>query len=465
VRMREYDLIVIGTGAGLNVASRARAQDLRVAIVEDGPLGGTCLNRGCIPSKILVEPANAVRQAEDAKRIGVTAKIESMDFQIVKKRMWDLVLHDRGGMEKGVASDPGLDFYNVRGEFFGSKSLKVGAEQITAPKIMIACGARTLVPTIKGLEEAGYLTSETVFNIQHIPKRLAILGGGYKACEFAHFFTAFGTEVTIIGRNPVLLPREEPEISELVLKKMSELCSVHVNREEVEVKVSAEGKTLTHKDRATESISEVIVDDILAATGVRSNADLLKASQTGVQLDEKGFIVVNEYLETNVPGIWAFGDIIGRNMYRHTANYEADVAWYNAFGKQKVKLLEHAVPHAVFAYPEVAGVGMTEAAIKKRGRRYFVGRAKYIDTAKGFAMGEEEGFCKVIVDAETMRILGAHAVGPHASLLVQPIVYLMNAGDGTFNPIARSQTIHPALSEVMVNAFANLSDPEHHHEH
>jgi dihydrolipoamide dehydrogenase len=141
------------------------------------------------------------------------------------------------------------------------------------------------------------------------------------------------------------------------------------------------------------------------------------------------------------------------------------VAWFNAFGKQRVKLDEHAVPHAVFSYPEVASVGLTEAQAKARGRKYFVGYSNYIDTAKGYAMGEEDGFCKVVVDGESMRILGAHAVGPHASLLVQPIVYLMNAGDGTFNPIARSQTIHPALSEIMVNAFANLSDPEHHHEH
>ncbi|MDD1746236.1 MAG: dihydrolipoyl dehydrogenase [Methanomassiliicoccales archaeon] len=463
--MREYDLIVIGTGAGLNVASRARAQNLKVAIVEDGPLGGTCLNRGCIPSKILIEPANVVRQAEDAKRIGVTAKIESMDFQLVRKRMWDLVLSDRGGMEEGVTSDKGLDFYHTRGEFVGTRRLQVGVEQITAPKVMIACGVRTSVPKIKGLEEVGYLTSETVFDLSHIPSRLAILGGGYKACEFAHFFTAFGTQVTIIGRNPALLPREEPEVSALVLKKMSELSEVHVNHELIEAKRTSDGKSLTYKDRATGKESVLMADEILVATGVQSNADLLQVSRTGVQLDERGYVLVNEYLETNVSGIWAFGDIIGRNMYRHTANYESDVAWYNAFGKQKVKLLEHAVPHAVFAYPEVAGVGLTEAEAKQRGRRYFTGRAEYIDTAKGYAMAEEEGFCKVIVDAETMRILGAHAVGAHASLLVQPIVYLMNVGDGTFNPIARSQTIHPALSEVMANAFANLSDPEHHHEH
>jgi len=463
--MREYDLIVIGTGAGLNVASRARAQDLRVAIVEDGPLGGTCLNRGCIPSKILIEPANVVRQAEDAKRIGVTAKIESMDFQMVRKRMWDLVLSDRGGMEEAASSDKGLDYFHAKGEFIGTRRLQVGIEQITAPKVMIACGVRTSVPNVKGLEEAGYLTSETVFDITRIPSRLTILGGGYKACEFAHFFTAFGTQVTIIGRNPVLLPREEPEVSALVLKKMSELCEVHVNHELVEVKRSSDVKALTHRDRATGKESELTADEVLVATGVQSNADVLQVSRSGVQVDERGYVLVNEFLETNVPGIWAFGDIIGRNMYRHTANYESDVAWNNAFGKQKTKLLENAVPHAVFAYPEVAGVGMTEAQAKLRGRKYFVGRADYIDTAKGYAMAEEDGFCKVIVDAETMRILGAHAVGAHASLLVQPIVYLMNAGDGTFNPIARSQTIHPALSEVMVNAFANLSDPEHHHEH
>ena len=463
--MKEYDLIVIGTGAGMNVASKARGHDLKVAIVEDGPLGGTCLNRGCIPSKILIEPANVVRQIEDAKRIGVTSKVEAMDFQLVRKRMWDLVLSDRGGMEKGVETDKGLDYFHVKGEFVGTKRLQVGTEQITAPKVMIACGVRTSVPPVKGLVDVGYLTSETVFDIQRLPKRLAILGGGYKACEFAHFFTSFGTEVTIIGRNPVLLPREEPEVSALVLRKMSELCVVHVNREAVEARRHSEGKLLIHKDRSSGTTSDLIVDEVLVATGVRPNTDLLQVERSGVQVDEKGYVVVNEYLETNVPGIWALGDVIGRNMYRHTANYESDVAWYNAFGKQKVKLLEHAVPHAIFAYPEAAAVGMTESDAKKRGRKYFVGRAEYIDTAKGYAMAEEEGFCKVIVDAETMRILGAHAVGPHASLLVQPIVYLMNAGDGTFNPIARSQTIHPALSEVMVNAFANLSDPEHHHEH
>lgn len=463
--MREYDLIVVGSGAGLNVASRARGQNLRVAVVEDGPLGGTCLNRGCIPSKILIEPANLARELEDGARMGVSARIEGMDFQLVRKRMWDLVLGDRGSMEKGVAADTGMDLYHVRGRFIGDRTLQVGEEQIHAPKVMIACGVRTSVPKVKGLEELGYLTSETVFDIQHMPPRLAVLGGGYKACEFGHFFSAFGSQVTIIGHNPALLPREEPEISIVVLNRMSEICDVRVNQDLIEVAKAPSGKVLRHRDRAAGEVKEIEVDEVLVTTGVRSNADLLEVPRGGIKLDDKGYIVVNEYLETNATGVWAFGDVIGRTMFRHTANYQSDVAWFNAFGKQKVKLDEHAVPHAVFSYPEVASVGLTEAQAKARGGKYFVGYSNYIDTAKGYAMGEEDGFCKVVVDGETMRILGAHAVGPHASLLVQPIVYLMNAGDGTFDPIARSQTIHPALSEVMVNAFANLSDPEHHHEH
>ncbi|MDD1770514.1 MAG: dihydrolipoyl dehydrogenase [Methanomassiliicoccales archaeon] len=463
--MKDYDLIVIGSGAGMNVAAKARSQGLSVAVVEDGPLGGTCLNRGCIPSKIIIEPATLIREIEHGRAIGVTAKVESIDFELIRRRMWELVLHDRHQMEEGVRSDEGVALYNIRSKFIGPKTMQAGEEKIRGQKIMIAAGVRTAVPNISGLEEAGYLSSETVFDFEKLPTRLAILGGGYKACEFGHFFSGMGVQVAIIGRNKVLLPREEPEVSDLVADKMREYLRVETNKEVVQVRRDGGGKTLVCRDRESGEMIEIAADEILVTTGVRSNADLLDVAATGVKTDEHNYIVVNEYLETSAPGIWAFGDIIGRNMFRHTANYGSDIAWFNAYGKVKVKFDEHAVPHAVFTYPEVGAVGMTEADAKARGRRYFIGFALYSSCAKGFAMADEDSFVKVIIDPETLRILGATVCGPQASILVQPLVYLMNCGDQTFTPIARSQVIHPALSEAVVNALANLMDPEHHHEH
>jgi len=463
--VEEYDLIVIGSGAGMNVVDRARKKGLRVALVENGPLGGTCLNRGCVPSKILIYPADLIRMIGEASKVGVNAKVKDVDFDLVRKRMWKLVLEDRGGMERGVEADKELCFFHTTGFFVGPKTLQVGDKQIHADKVMIACGARTAVPEVPGMKESGYLTSETVFDIETLPKSIAILGGGYKACEFAHFFSSFGVAVTIIGHNPRLLPREEPEVSALVLKTMSRLADVRVNQELVEVKKGWKHSTIVHKSRSDGVVREAEAEKILVTTGVKSNADLLRAQVTGVALDKKGYIVVNEFLETNIPGIWAFGDIIGRNMYRHTANYESDVAWNNAFGKVRMKLDEHAVPHAVFSYPQVAGVGMTEAEAVEKGFNILVGINKYSTCAKGYAMGDEESFVKVVVEAGTRRILGANVVGPEAAILVQSLVYLMNAGDQSFIPIARSQTIHPALTEAVVGAFGRLHPPGHAHEH
>jgi len=463
--LEEYELIVIGSGAGMNVVDRARKASMKVALVENGPLGGTCLNRGCIPSKILIHPADVIREIEDAARVGVHAKIKDLDFNLVRKRMWDLVLGDRQGMERNVQADSGLGYYHLTGYFIGPKILQVGDKQVTAPKIMIAAGVRTKVPDVPGLKESEVLTSENVFGIERLPGQLVILGGGYKACEFAHFFSAFGAQVTIVGHNPRLLPKEELEVSELVKKVTSKYVDVRVNQDVVEIKQGRRRKTIVHRDRTTGAVGEIEAEEILVTTGVKSNSDLLKPEASGIAVDKNGYIIVNEFLETNVPGIWAFGDIIGRNMYRHTANYESDVAWSNAFGMQKVKLDEHAIPHAVFSYPQVASVGMTENEARSKGLNVLVGLNMYSNCAKGYAMGDEESFVKVIVQMETRKILGASVIGPHAAILLQPLVYLMNAGDQSFIPLAQSQTIHPALSEAVVGAFARLHTNQHEHEH
>jgi dihydrolipoamide dehydrogenase len=463
--MDNYDLIVIGSGAGMNVASNAVNSGLNVAIVEHYLMGGTCLNYGCIPSKIMLYPADVIRQLDDASALGIKGTINQIDFPFIMKRMRKFIDSDRIGMERGVEGSNAITWYKETGEFTGDYTLKVGKKKITAPKIVIASGARILVPPIPGLQETGYMDNISVFHLKKQPKSMILLGGGYISCEFGHFFSALGTNVTIIGRNPRLLKREEPEISDIVLRRFSRYTNIYTNYEAVKVEKEGNHKVVFAKNRADNKTYKFKAEEIFLAIGRESNADLLKPQKTGVETDSKGWIKVNNQLETTKPNIWAMGDITGDYMFRHTANYEADIVWRNAFTEHKRYTDYHAVPHAVFGYPQVAGVGMTQAEAKEEGYNILVGKAKYTDTAKGFAMGEEESLVKVIVDAKTRRILGAHIVGTDASDLVQPVVYLMNTDDKDYMPLARSQIIHPALSEVVINAFANLQSPDHAHDH
>jgi dihydrolipoamide dehydrogenase len=466
--VKKYDLIVIGTGAGMNVAANATAQGMHVAVVDNGPLGGTCLNRGCIPSKVLLYPADVIRMLQEASRIGVHATLDRVDYDLIVKRMWKIVLDGRHEIEQGIAHSDLIDFYNTVGTFVSDHTLQVGRTKIRSNKIVIANGARPGIPPIKGLNETGYLTSATLFDLPEPPKSLVIVGGGTIAVEFAHFFSAIGTQVTVVGRNPRLLPREEPEISALLEREMSRYVAIHTNHEALQAE-SADGfKVITAHDRATGQTHRFAGHELLVATGRRSNADLLKPERTGVETDERGWIVVDPYLQTSKPGIYALGDAINHHQYRHTANYHASLVWQNAFHERQVALDEHAVPHAVFAHPQVAAAGLTQAEAEETYDEILVGIKQYADVAKGWAMGEEDTFFKVIVENGTGRILGAHAIGPHAAILVQQLVYVMNADEGTYLPLARAQTIHPALSEVVVGALGNLQFAgahEHHHHH
>ncbi|MBU1913900.1 MAG: FAD-dependent oxidoreductase, partial [Candidatus Thermoplasmatota archaeon] len=337
-----------------------------------------------------------------------------------------------------------------------------------APKIVIASGARAQIPPIPGLDSVKYHTYRTVFDIEEQPESMVILGGGYIGCEFTHFFSAIGTRVVLVGRNPVLLPHEEPETSSLVKKRLSQHTEVHTGTDILKVDGAGSNIAVTIKDPAEKSERVVEGQHLLVATGVRSNSDWLKPEKTGVKTDDKGWIQTNQYLETSKPNIYALGDALGRNMYRHTANYEASVVRDNLFGEHKVTLDLHAVPHAVFTNPQVGLVGMTEEEAKAN-TKVMVGVSRYFDSAMGFAYGDEDCFAKVIVEYPTRRILGATVVGPQAATLVQQVVNLMNSENGTYAPLARSQIIHPALSEVLASAFGRLRpvnfEPEHDHEH
>ncbi|WP_424357651.1 dihydrolipoyl dehydrogenase [Methanocella sp. MCL-LM] len=453
--METFDLIVIGSGAGDLVVNYAIDDGYKVALADQGPTGGTCLNTGCIPSKMLIYPADVIRATQEAGSIGLTATIKP-DFAHIMERMRTFVDRERRGMEEGLRRTKNLTFIQEVAEFTGPGTLRAGNRELTAPKIVIATGARALIPPIPGLKEAGYLDNVSLLQLRELPKSLIIIGGGYIGCEFGHFFSAMGTEVTIINRPPVLLNDEDPEVSETVTRVLSKYVQVQAGYE-AEMVSKEGGKKVVHakskKDGTTTSFS---ADELLVALGRRSNADLLKPEKAGIEVDRKGWIKVNQYLETNVPGVWAIGDVLGKYMFRHTANYHAEVVYNNLFKDDKVEVDEHAVPHAVFTHPQVGHVGMTEADAKAAGIKVLVGRAKYYQTAKGIAMHNHDGFVKLVVASDTKKILGCSVVGPDAAVLVQQVAYMMNCGNQDLGPLYTTQVIHPAISEVVMRAFGNL---------
>jgi mycothione reductase len=500
--LKSYDLVVVGSGAGLSVLEEGVRRGLKCALVESGKMGGTCLNRGCIPSKILTVPADAIREAEHARKIGIDLRLERLAWDLISRRMWAKI-GENEGMEKALAAAPGLVVYRGTGEFTGDLRMRVklddGAvsEEFTAARFVLATGARSFIPPVRGLDETGYVTSESFFGdrFPRAPWRsLVIVGGGVIAAEFAHVFSAFGTKVTIIEMEPRLLPAEEPEVSSFVLREFERSMSVHLNARAVAARIGSSrpsaaagngAKVITFENTKTGRTDEVSGEEVLVAVGRRSNADQLHPERTGVQTDARGWIAVNEYLETTRPGVWAVGDAVGGYQFRHKANYDSDICAHNLFEAEQSKIpVDYSVvPWAVYTHPQVGHAGMTERQALEAGHEIYRAIHRYSDVARGYALGydagnPDDGFVKLVVD-RSKRILGAHVVGPQASTLVQPFVYLMNAGyscvlpekrgeaviprelracpeAGSIMPIYRSMVIHPSLNEVSAWALREL---------
>ena len=459
--MKTYDLISIGTGSAMNIVEAILQQDpeKKVAVIDKDDPGGICLTRGCIPTKILVYPAEIRRMVEAGAAVGVDAQIRKMDFKGVMERMRALVGRDVEEIRKGLSQAGNIDYYRNVAEFVAPYQLKVGNETITSKMIFLCLGSRPQVPPIAGLEAVACHTSDTILGIRKLPKTLAILGGGYIAAEYGHFFSAMGSKVVVMGRNPRFLPAEEPEVSDLAEKEMSKFMTVLTNHEVVAVEAAAKGKkTVRAKDRATGRTMSVDADEVLLALGRVSNSDVLHPERGGIKTDDKGWILVDEYLETSQPNVWALGDAVGKHLFKHVANYESKVVYYNAVLAQRVKADYRAVPHAVFSHPEIASVGLRQKeAIEAYGEdQVLIGFQRFHNTAKGEAMGLKDYFVKVLVEEGSTKILGAHVIGPQASLLIQEIVTLMYTGDMSMRPIVTGMHIHPALSEVVERAFISL---------
>ncbi len=466
--MKEYDVIAIGSGSSMNIISAMinSNKDLKVALIDKDEPGGICLTRGCIPSKMLLYPAELRRMVEKGPEMGVNIQIKSMDFTKVMKRMRDQIDPTIASIREGLTASPNIDYYTDTAEFTAPYTLKVGDQTIHSKQIFLCIGSEIGIPPIEGLDNIGYLTSDTVIKMTKLPESITIVGGGYIAAEYGHFFSAMGAKITILGRNPQFIPQEEPEISWLAKKQMSEHMTIITNHEVLKAEKGGLGsggkKKLIARNRETGKMIKITSDEIVIATGRISNTDILHPEKAGIETDERGWIKVNDYLQTNQPGIWAFGDATGKHLFKHVANYESVLVYRNAIQGMTLKADYHAVPSAVFTYPEIASVGLREKeAIARYGENnILIGFQKYEDTAKGEAMGSKDHFVKVIVENEGDRIIGAHIIGPHASVLIQEIINLMYADGQTYYPIYNGMHIHPALSEVVERAFSGMMPPK-----
>ncbi len=472
--MKRFDVLVLGSGAGANVAADAYERGMTVAVVDNDRFGGTCLNRGCIPTKILTHVADLIVDIGKMEKVNLRAKVEGVDFEGLMSRMRKETWEESERIERSIAESKGYEFYKGTGEFVADHTMEVNGERIKADHVVLASGARPSVPPIKGIEHVHYLTNKTVLELNEKPESMIIIGGGYIAVEFGHFFSAIGTDVTILEQMPRLLTAEDEDVSALFQKELAARMRIFTNHEVVGASESNGMKTVVARNRQSGVEKELTAKALLIAAGRISNADLFKPEKTGVKTDSKGWIVVDEFLRTTKKNIWALGDALGKHMFRHVANVQSGIVWHNIVATLESKRGQepelhkmdyHAIPRAVFSYPPIATVGMTLREAVESGRELLVGQADYAMTAKGAAMGYPPGFVRVICDGREGTVLGATIVGPDAPTLIQEITNLMNAGDRGYVPILQSIHIHPALPEVVQDAFGNLAPLGHVHGH
>jgi len=460
--VKHYDMVVIGTGSAMNIVSALLERGFkgRIAVVENSMVGGICLTRGCIPSKMLLEVARNVRRIREARRLGIETRIESVDFAGVMERVWSRIYRESREIEESLKRHPRIDLYQTTGAFVGDYTIDVGGREIEGDTIILGLGSRPAVPKVPGVDEIDYYTNDNFFrDLRALPRRTVVVGGGFVGLELGFFLAMMGSQVTVLQRRDRVLPEEEPEVSELLERDLSRYIDIRTNHEVVEFRRKGDVKVVVAENKLTGDNVEFEADAVLVASGRASNAGITRVEKTGVKTDEKGWVVVDEYLRTTKEGIWALGDATGKLMFKHKANYDSIIVYRNAFLGQNVKADYHAVPHAVFTEPEVASVGLKEREALEKGYDILVGYADYGETAKGEAMMAEGYFAKVILDRETFRILGAHIVGPEASILIQEVVTLMYTHEGSAEPIYNGMHIHPALSEVVERAFYHLHEP------
>ncbi len=451
--MENFDLIIVGSGSGNSIPDYL--SDARIALVERDVFGGTCLNRGCIPSKMFVLPADLAQWARHGDRIGVQAKVNSIDFASVRDRTFGRIdAIAAGGEEYRASGTPNVTLLRGTAAFTGPHTMAVAADdgsvtEITAPSILLAAGARPHMPEIPGIGSVTTHTSDTIMRLEDLPPRLTVIGSGFIAAEMAHVFDAYGSDVTMFARSGCMLRAFDPELSD----RFTQLFSDRVNL------ITGVPQAMSESDGVVTSVcpdgTRIEADAVLVATGRQPNADLLAPEAAGLELTDDGRIKVDASQRTNVAGIWAIGDVANPYQLKHLANREAATAFWNiAHPSEEPRTVDYrAVPAAVFADPQVATVGLTEAEAEAQGFDVVVGRRDYGGTGYGWALADETSFAKVVIERDTNQILGAQIMGPAAATVIQPLIQAIQFKQSAHAVATEVFYIHPALSEVIENAL------------
>ena len=464
--MTDYDVLVVGGGTGNNVAAAAADAGLETALIEEGELGGTCLNRGCNPSKMLIQAANAVQGVRDAGRFHVDASLAGVDWPAVVDEMDETLGGIAEGMEADYRETDTLTLYRDHATFVDDRTVSVGGETVTADRVVVATGSRPLVPPIEGLDEVEYLTSREALYLRDLPDSLVVLGGGYIAVELGYVFETLGVDVAIVEMMDSLVPREDEALAETftdIARRRHDVYTGHrataveENGGETEEGSDAPaGGVTVHAE--TEAGNEVAVsgDELLVALGRRPNTDDLDVAAAGIETDDRGFLETDEYLATTAANVWALGDVAGNQMFKHSGDYETRRLIRTVVHDDPTPVDYTAMPHAIFTEPQMAGVGETEGALREAGTEYVVGRQSLPETPMGRAMKLEEGFVKVLA-APDGEILGVHVLGHEASTMIHEAVVAMRTGSGTVDAITDTIHAHPTLNKAVEYAFQDAA--------
>jgi pyruvate/2-oxoglutarate dehydrogenase complex dihydrolipoamide dehydrogenase (E3) component len=456
--MPHFDAVVIGSGQAGNPLSQKLA-DLgwSVALVERENLGGTCVNTGCTPTKTMIASAQVAFYARNAGRWGVRTGPVSVDLPHVVARKDHVVSQSRSGQSRKVQERKTLHLYGGHGRFIGPHAIRVGEGVLESERIFIDTGTRPDVPELDGLRDVDFLDNAGIMRLTEVPEHLLVLGGGYIGMEFGQMFRRFGSRVTVVQRPAQILPHEDADVAHALqqalegegLRFLLGATTTRVEKEQGGVALSVEVKGTTETVRGSH---------LLVATGRRPNTDDLGLPEAGVQTDQRGFIRVNNRLETSVPGIWALGDVKGGPAFTHISFNDYQIVYANLIEGKVLTTDNRPVPYAVFTDPQLGRVGLTEREARAQGRRILVGKIPMAWVARANERDDTAWLMKLVVDAETNRILGAAILASEGGEVIQILQAVMLAG-APYTLLKGAVFIHPTLAEGLWTLMETVGEP------